>query len=129
MAKYQTRQRRLLTEYLENHKDETVSVSDAAKALGDISLSALYRNFAALEAEGKVRRISRGGERNVCYQYTAAKECIECLHLNCKMCGRSYHLDHGLADIIIKGVAKTENFKIDKANTVIYGVCDTCLRG
>ena len=85
MAKYQTRQRRLLTEYLENHKDETVSVSDAAKALGDISLSALYRNFAAICGctRRDVGRVSVAGEKHGTVGVIFGKEVVEITTYRC----------------------------------------------
>lgn len=130
MAKYQTKQRKKLLEYLECHTDELLSVEQIAKALANdnISVSAIYRNFAKLESEGKVRKASRTGERNIYYQYIAAEHCRESLHLNCKKCGKSYHLNAQLAETITKGLLSTEKFEIDIANTVIYGICDVCAK-
>lgn len=130
MAKYQTRQRKLLIAYLEQHPDELLSAQQIAEALSSdsISVSAVYRNLTGLEAEGKVRRTSQNGKRSVYYQYTAADICRESLHLSCKKCGKSCHLNNKFADMITKGLANTENFKIDIANTVIYGICDVCAK-
>lgn len=128
MSKYMTKQRKLLLEYLERHPDELLSVHQIAEDLTDekISVSAIYRNFADLEAEGKVRRASRNGKRKVYFQYTAAEHCKENLHLSCQKCGKSYHLNPKLADVITQGLATTEEFKISIANTVIYGICSSC---
>lgn len=128
MSKYMTKQRKLLLEYLERHPDELLSAHQIAEDLTDekISVSAIYRNFADLEAEGKVRRASRNGKRKVYFQYTAAKHCKENLHLSCQKCGKSYHLNSKLADVITQGLATTEEFKISIANTVIYGICSSC---
>lgn len=130
MAKYMTSQRRILLEYLEQHPDESLSAHQICEELADekISISAIYRNFAALETEGKVRRTSQNGKRNLYFQYTAAAHCRENLHLNCQRCGKSYHLNTELADAITQGLASTENFEINIANTVIYGICGTCAK-
>ncbi len=128
MAKYVTKQRRILLEYLEQHPDELLSAQEIADALSkeNISISAVYRNFAQLEAEGKIRRTSQNGKRNVYYQYVAAPKCKECLHLNCSKCGNSYHLNSDFADFFVQCLSQTAHFQIDKANTVICGICDAC---
>lgn len=128
MAKYLTKQRKVLTEYLEKHTDKLLSAYDIADALckDGISKSAVYRNISALEKEGKLRRASKNGERTVFYQYTGAKKCRESLHLSCSICGRAYHLNSRLADIITSSLTQTENFTLDISSTVFYGVCNTC---
>lgn len=128
MAKYITKQRKLLLAYLEQHPDELLSAHQIAEDLVDekISVSAIYRNFADLETEGKVRRASQNGKRKVFFQYTAAEHCKENLHLSCQRCGKSYHLNPKLADVITQGLASTEKFEINIANTVIYGICSSC---
>ena len=131
MAKYQTKQRKTLLTYLEQHPDELLSVEQIAADLTDdsISVSAIYRNFAELESEGKVHKVSRMGERNSYYRYIAAAPCRESLHLSCQKCGKSYHLNPQLAEALTKSLANTEHFEIDIGSTVIYGTCNVCAKG
>ena len=65
MARYATRQRRALQEYLSRHPDESLSARQIAEGLcGDgISVSAVYRNLAQMELEGEVRRTGKAGSR------------------------------------------------------------------
>ena len=51
MAKYMTKQRKLLLAFLSAHADETLPTSRIVEALADekISASAIYRNLSALE--------------------------------------------------------------------------------
>lgn len=65
MSSYSTQQRKALLAYLSRHPDELLSARQIADALADekISLSAVYRNLAQLEAEEKVRRSSKSGTR------------------------------------------------------------------
>ena len=58
MSSYSTQQRKALLAYLSRHPDELLSARQIADALADekISLSAVYRNLAQLEAEEKVQR-------------------------------------------------------------------------
>lgn len=117
-----------MLEYLCMHHDELLSAKEIASALADqnISISAVYRNLAQLEAGGQVHRVSKSGSRMVYYQYTAARECRECLHLSCKECGRTYHMSIGAAELVTNSIAESEMFDIDKSDTIIYGICKGC---
>ncbi len=128
MTKYMTRQRRLLLEYLGAHHDETLTAQQIADDLSgaNVSLSAVYRNLAELEAQGKVRREAGETAREASYRYLAAEECRGCLHLSCKKCGRTFHMDSEGAQALLEAVARTEDFAVDEGETVLYGVCGTC---
>lgn len=63
MSIYNTKQRRALLAFLGEHPDELLTARQMADALAEkqISLSAVYRNLAQLEAEEKVRRSAKVG--------------------------------------------------------------------
>ena len=128
MPKYVTKQRKAIFDFLDRHPDELLTAKQIADALRaeSISMSAVYRNLCDLEAEGKLRRITRSGNREVYYQYTAADTCRSCLHLNCKACGKTFHMGTPSAQVIVQNLAQNEGFTIDKTDTVIYGICETC---
>ena len=127
MPKYMTKQRKLLTEYLSSRTDESISASVIAEALSDkISKSAVYRNLADMEAEGKLRRVANKGSREVIYQYVDEEKCHDCLHLSCKKCGKTYHMKHTAADSLIDNVKVNEEFVNNKEKTVLYGICKDC---
>lgn len=128
MAKYMTKQRKTLLGYLGAHPDEALSAQEIAAALeGEgVSLSAVYRNLAELESEGQIRRMSREGSREVYYQFTGSDACRDSLHLKCKKCGRTFHMDASGAEQLLGVVEKAEGFAVDKGDTVLYGVCEIC---
>lgn len=128
MPKYMTKQRKILLDYLEHHPDEELSAKIIESELGGmgVSISAVYRNLSDLEKEGKVRRVSKSGSREVYYLYTDAHECRESLHLSCKKCGKTYHMNAQCADMLINSLAKSDEFTVDKSDTVLYGVCKDC---
>lgn len=128
MAKYMTKQRRELLEYLSAHADELLSVESIAAdlAASGISLSAVYRNIADLESEGKVRRSGKAGSRTVYYQYSAAESCREKLHLSCRECGKTRHMEPREAEMLVESIEATDGFELDRAETVLYGVCREC---
>ena len=128
MSKYMTKQRKTLLEYLDRHADEELSAKMIESELGGmgVSISAVYRNLSELEKEGKIKRISKSGTREVYYRYTDAHECRESLHLSCKKCGKTYHMDKQCAEILINNLAQSDDFTIDKSDTILYGVCGSC---
>ncbi len=128
MPKYMTKQRKILLEFLEKHADEELSARKIEDELcgSGVSISAVYRNLSDLEKEGKIRRISKSGTREVHYLYTDSHGCRDCLHLSCKKCGRTYHMDTDGAEKLIKILAQSDDFTIDKSDTVLYGVCGKC---
>ena len=128
LAKYMTKQRKTLLGYLSAHPDEALSAQEIAAALESegVSLSAVYRNLAELESEGQIRRMSREGSREVYYQFTGSDSCRDSLHLKCKKCGRTFHMDTAGAEQLLGVVEKAEGFAVDKGDTVLYGVCEIC---
>ena len=128
MAKYVTKQRRQLLDYLSRHTDEQMTARQIADALTqeNISLSAVYRNLAQLEAEEKVHRSVKNGARESCYQYVAAKSCQGALHMSCVKCGKTFHMENRNAALFAKHLQQQENFDLDIAETVLYGTCADC---
>ena len=128
MPKYMTKQRKNLLAFLEQHADEELSAKIIESELGGmgVSISAVYRNLSDLEKEGKVRRISKSGSREVFYLYTDAHACRESLHVSCEKCVKTYHMNSQCADMLINNLAQNDEFTIDKSDTVLYGVCKAC---
>ena len=128
MSKYITRQRKVLLDYLNSHPDQLFSAQEIANLLGEdaVSLSAVYRNLADLEAEGKVRRNLKGSVRESYYQFMDGAGCKNRLHLTCTQCGRTAHMDPEEARELTRTVEMRDGFVIDKAETVLYGLCEAC---
>ncbi|MBR5618338.1 MAG: transcriptional repressor [Clostridia bacterium] len=128
MSQYLTRQRKALLEYLHAHPDESFSARQIADALEaqDVSLSAVYRNLAALETQGMVCRAQKDGGHEVFYRFTQADACRQHLHLSCSQCGKTFHMDVPATDSLVRQVAQSADFQVDRSNTVLYGVCGAC---
>lgn len=126
--KYVTKQRELLTNFLQKHTDEQISIREIENGLqnNEISTSAIYRNLSDLEKEGLVKRCVKDNKREIYYQYIASKECKESIHLTCRKCGKSFHMDQNDAEILLLSVKLNNGFAIDVSNTVLYGICKNC---
>ena len=114
MAKYVTKQREKLLACLTKQADKQITARQIAEILtaDKISISAVYRNLAALEEEGILKRIVREGTREVYYQFIDTEECRNSLHLSCKICGKIIHMK--LEEKIVKSVIKSISFEIQQ---------------
>lgn len=126
MQAYMTQPRKRLLTYLHGHADETLSAGQIAQDLPEISVSAVYRNLSALEKDGAVQKVAKAGSREVFYRYKKAEECRAHLHLSCKKCGRTFHMDEAGTEALVEAVAKLDGFAIDRGETVLYGLCESC---
>ena len=125
---YNTEQRNLLLTFLKENPDKKFSAKEIEQALKDknISRSAVYRNLADLEAEGKIKRYSKTGSRETFFQYYDLQCCKTHIHLSCIKCGKIFHMENNIADLLINNVEEQEGFEIDKGETTLYGVCKNC---
>lgn len=128
MAEYITKQRKALLEFFERHTDEQFTAAQiaAAEECAGISVSTVYRNLADMEAEGKVVKLTRGGSREVYYRFAASQKCHGKLHLSCKNCGKTCHVDPDTAEKLYAALRDNESFILDRNETVLYGVCKDC---
>lgn len=117
-----------MLDYFAEHKDESVSANQIAGELSGsgISLSAVYRNLSLLEQEGRVAKSSKGGSRKVFYRFTDADDCKMHIHLSCRSCGKTYHMDAPATENLVHNVEKNSDFSVDRSSSVLYGICGTC---
>ena len=127
-SKYSTKQRETLIKYLSLHTDEQLSTYQIANDLQnkEISLIAIYRNLSDFEKEGIVKRYIKPDSKEIYYQYIAPDECKNSIHLTCRICGKSSHMDSNDAEILLLSVKLNKGFTIDKSASVIYGICQQC---
>lgn len=126
MQAYMTQPRKRLLSYLHSHADQTLSAGQIAADLPEISVSAVYRNLAALEQDGAVRKLAKAGSREVFYQYMKAEECRDHLHLSCRKCGKTFHMDEAETEALVESIARLDGFAVDRSETVLYGTCEEC---
>lgn len=128
MARYTTKQRKILEDCLMAHLDKKVSVKDILSCLKNkgISQSSVYRNLAAMEKDGKLKRFVSEDSNEILYQYLADEDCRNHIHLTCTRCGKISHMSTANSMYIEKHIENDEQFYMDKGDTVIYGLCSQC---
>lgn len=125
---YQTEQREILHCFFEEHPHRPLTAKEIAEALSDasISLSAIYRNLAAMTEEGVLRCTVKAGSREKLYQFVDSQTCRACIHLHCLQCGQMFHMSHRTAAVMQRRLAENDEFQVDCTKTVVYGLCKAC---
>lgn len=128
MRNYNTQQRQILLDFFAAHIDESVSTAEVIEGLKGckISDSAVYRNLLLLEKDGKIRRISKTGDRKTYYQYIDSEECKGHIHISCIKCGKTTHISGRASKLLAQNLKEEDDFIIDNNETVIYGLCKKC---
>ena len=128
MPAYATKQRKILLSYLASHADEELPADRISRDLSGegISVSAVYRNLASLEEEGKIQKVTKSGERRAFFRFSGSDECKKHIHLYCTGCGRTYHVDVPTTDLVADSIASSAGFEVDRSKTVISGICRDC---
>lgn len=128
MAKYETKQRKILQEYLSSHLDEEFTAKSVAEDLSTqkVSISAIYRNLADMEKEKLVVQCHKEGSREIYYRYVGDSDCQQSLHLSCKFCSKTQHIPIEQTNSIKNKLADEFHFILDTPNTVFYGICENC---
>lgn len=131
---YHTAQRELLLDFLDAHYDRSFSAGEIQTELektGEctISLSAIYRNLAKLEQEGRIQKFAGRRVRESRYRCVGHKRCGDSIHMVCLACGKSRHLEEGVAEFLCGETLRDSGFEVARKRTFIYGLCEECRKG
>lgn len=129
MANYMTEQRKLLFAFLQENTDKQFSAKQITDSLSGspVSLSAVYRNLTFLQEQGLINRFTKDGNRGIYYQYIHSEDCRNRIHLSCIKCGKTFHMNAGIADRMLEDILKADGFQIRKQKSVLYGICKDCI--
>jgi len=127
MKAYKTEQRTRILSYLESRHDACLTAAEIAAALfPSVSKSAVYRNLADLESEGKVVRVTLAGDRAVGYRFQSGAHCAGKIHISCVRCGKTEHVSPNAAASFERALRDADGFSLNKAECLLYGVCREC---
>lgn len=128
-SRYQTEQRRQVTEYLAAHSDKYQTVDEIYNALknagSSIGRTTVYRTLEHLSDEGSVAKVigTRGGSA---YYKTLDGHEENQGQLLCLECGRAFSLDCSMLESFSQHVHEHHGFVVDEQHTVLCGTCKDC---
>lgn len=132
MTGYHTEQKKMLLQFLHEHRTEAYTIEEAAFGLkaryGNAApaKSTVYRLVQRLVEEGEVKRLVMGNSRRFVYQLTDGEACHTHLHMQCRACGRLFHLEERFSHALAQQVAEAEGFTLCESDTVLLGECAAC---
>ena len=132
-AKYKTKQRQNILNYLKENVQEHITAEEIIdhfkKQEKPISKSTVYRYLDNLVAENIIRKYISQERSCACFQYIENQEsCNKHYHMKCIKCGDLFHLDCEEISKLEEHIFKNHNFKLDICKTVLYGTCKKCLK-
>ena len=130
MSGYQTEQKRMLLQFLTEHRDTAFSVEEIAERMKREGQSApgkstVYRLVLRLLEEKQIRRFVGEDGRRFLYQLVADEHCHEHLHLKCRICERLIHLDKSTTEHIMNYINSADSFMLDPTE-ILGGICGLC---
>ena len=133
MAEYNTEQKKLLLDFLEENHDNSYTIEEISQELklrgASVGKSTVYRLMTKLVEEKRVKRQLADNSRKAIYRITLDTHCHNHLHLQCITCGRVLHLDEKTSDQLLNTVKKLNDFSVSEEDTVLLGKCAQCKLG
>lgn len=125
--KYSTRQRALLYDFFKNNPDRCFTVKEVIAESGlDIGDATVYRTLSAFAEENKLKKFHTGEGKSATYQYAECCDDDLHFHLRCMRCGELFHTHCEEIDELVKHLKAEHGFRVDAAQTTIYGICGKC---
>ena len=126
---YQTRQMDVVLNYFKEAPDKCSTIEKVYRTLADEGVSVgettVYRAVARLFNAGVLCKYPppEKGE-GALYQYNTCKG--DHLHIRCISCGLLAHLPCTEAQAFSAHLLEDHGFRLDEAQTVLYGICEKC---
>jgi Fur family ferric uptake transcriptional regulator len=133
-GEYNTRQGKLIMDYLTSLGDVHVTVNDIAdhfrhETRETIGLTTIYRHLEKLVNAGTICKYTPRVGESACYQYIGPDKTYgDRFHLKCENCGKLIHLQCDFLDKIPGHLKDEHYFQINLLKTVFYGRCEDCTR-
>lgn len=128
---YNTKQKKIITDFLKNNKNLHLTVDEICTALKNnstpVGATTVYRHLQKLADEGVVTKYSVDSESGSCYQYNENNSKMH-FHLKCTTCSDLFHASCDFMESVDSHIFSHHGFKVDNSRTVFYGICQNCLR-
>ncbi len=132
MSGYNTVGRQKLVEFLKEHSEEPMTISEIYELISsenkdsDIpAQSSVYRLIRKLADEGIVKQTFKNEKKQVAYFIQCEEKCKEHLHMKCSECGKIFHLSEETSKIIKENIFKEDSFVLN-SDTMFTGKCEKC---
>lgn len=132
-AKYKTKKRDMLLEYLVSVRGKHITAGDVCeyfKAQGaEIGQSTVYRQLESLVDDGLIGKYLIDGNTPACFEFIGRDvqhKKDSCYHCKCEKCGKLIHLGGDEMKPLQEQLLNRNGFVLDPNRTVLYGLCENC---
>lgn len=127
-SNYNTRQRDEILDFFKRHRGKCYTAKEIILS-GEVNSgeATVYRTLSKLTNQGLLKRFT-DGDTGACYQLGETESCANHFHLKCEKCGRLIHIDCDVMLEMSRHIQESHNFIVDAGKTVIYGICNECLK-
>jgi len=129
-GEYNTRQKRELLGFMQEHSLENFSVDDVVLRMQNrgakVGRSTVYRYLEYLAEQGSVRKYQNVHGITQYQHYEDNSACSHHFHMMCKMCGTLRHVDCDHIQSLAGHIAAEHGFTLDPKETVLVGICSEC---
>lgn len=131
MVTYNTRQKQLVLEVVNENKDKQLSCDEITFLLASkgtaVGKTTVYRQLEKFTKEGRIRKMNAHNSKGFVYQYVDEHlDCDKHLHLRCTQCGEYVHLGCDFMNKVNEHIFVHHNFSVDNSHTEIVGICGKC---
>ncbi len=121
----------IITDYLKNHEEHRIKAIDIYNMMREedcnVNKTTVYRNLDKLEAEGVLKKYKLADENVSYYRYVDRQaHCDTHLHMQCKCCGKIFHLNCDFMDEIKHHLLAEHGFLLDCSDSLLVGYCADC---
>lgn len=128
---YQTKNRKLIWEYVNAQKDAQFSANDIYRFFmvnGNlISLPTIYRQLDKMTEEGLLLKYRTVESDTALYYYPGEKSNNYQSFMKCTSCGQTFLLKCHTVEQMADHVWDQHHFQIELENTTLYGKCAQCM--
>ena len=123
---YNTKQKDIIMDAIKRQEHEFTIKDIYNQVKTKTGLTTIYRLVDKLVKDEKLKKYI--GQDNITY-YQYLTECSKDNHfyLKCDKCNKMIHVDCDCIEEISSHISKKHNFKLNKKNIIINGLCDTCI--
>ena len=129
-GEYNTRQKRELLGFMQEHNLENFSVDDVVLRMqqrgAKVGRSTVYRYLEFLAEQGNVRKYQNAQGITQYQHFENNSSCSRHFHMMCRQCGSLLHVNCDHIKSLASHIAEEHGFTLDPRETVLVGVCASC---
>lgn len=128
---YNTKYKESIVGYMKDNAEKSFSAYDIHEYMTSIgvqvNLTTIYRNLDRLNESGTVMKFKSSEGEGFRYQYVKPhRNCQGHLHMQCRVCGRVYHLECDFMDEFSNHLFAHHGFSLECSGSVLTGLCRVC---